>query len=100
MTLANPIARAKYDDELHQQTISAETRTANGKESLQKVKKNHSSGPKWQEKKGRLESWLAKPQKKPEEKAAKNKTETAKRGPKDVAEQLSENKIKTSKSKT
>ena len=87
VTLANPIARAKYDDELHQQTISAETRTANGKDSLQKVKKIHSSGPKWQEKKGRWESWLAKPQKKPEEKAAKNKTETAKSVPKDVAGQ-------------
>ena len=98
VTLANPIARAKYDDELHQQTISAETRTANGKDSLQKVKKNHSSGPKWQEKKGRWESWLAKPQKKPEEKAAKNKTETAKSVPKDVAEQSHENKIKTAKS--
>ena len=98
VTLANPIARAKYDDELHQQTISAETRTANGKDSLQKVKKIHSSGPKWQEKKGRLESWLAKPQKKPEEKAAKNKTETAKSVPKDVAEQSHENKIKTAKS--
>ncbi|SUZ55100.1 uncharacterized protein METZ01_LOCUS7954 [marine metagenome] len=98
VTLANPIARAKYDDELHQQTISAETRTANGKDSLQKVKKIHSSGPKWQEKKGRWESWLAKPQKKPEEKAAKNKTETAKSVPKDVAEQSHENKIKTAKS--
>ena len=52
VTLANPIARAKYDDELHQQTISAEKRTANGKDSLQKVKKIHSSGPKLQEKKG------------------------------------------------
>ena len=98
VTLANPIARAKYDDELHQQTISAETRTANGKDTLQKVKKIHSSGPKWQEKKGRWESWLAKPQKKPEEKAAKNKTETAKSVPKDVAEQSHENKIKTAKS--
>ena len=98
VTLANPIARAKYDDELHQQTISAETRTANGKDSLQKVKKIHSSGPKWQEKKGQWESWLAKPQKKPEEKAAKNKTETAKSVPKDVAEQSHENKIKTAKS--
>ena len=98
VTLANPIARAKYDDELHQQTISAETRTANGKDSLQKVKKIHSSGPKLQEKKGRWESWLAKPQKKPEEKAAKNKTETAKSVPKDVAEQSHENKIKTAKS--
>ena len=98
VTLANPIARAKYDDELHQQTISAETRTANGKDSLQKVKKIHSSGPKWQEEKGRWESWLAKPQKKPEDKAAKNKTETAKSVPKDVAEQSHENKIKTAKS--
>ena len=98
VTLANPIARAKYDDELHQQTISAETRTAKGKDSLQKVKKIHSSGPKLQEKKGRWESWLAKPQKKPEEKAAKNKTETAKSVPKDVAEQSHENKIKTAKS--
>ena len=98
VTLANPIARAKYDDELHQQTISAETRTANGKDSLQKVKKIHSSRPKWQEKKERWESWLAKPQKKPEEKAAKNKTETAKSVPKDVAEQSHENKIKTAKS--
>ena len=98
VTLANPIARAKYDDELHQQTISAETRTANGKDSLQKVKKIHSSEPKWQEKKGRWESWLAKPQKKPEEKAAKNKTKTAKSVPKDVAEQSHENKIKTAKS--
>ena len=98
VTLANPIARAKYDDELHQQTISAETRTANGKDSLQKVKKIHSSGPKRQEKKGRWESWLAKPQKKPEEKAAKNKTETAKSVPKDVAEQSHENKNKTAKS--
>ena len=98
VTLANPIARAKYDDELHQQTISAEKRTANGKDSLQKVKKIHSSGPKLQEKKGRWESWLAKPQKKPEEKAAKNKTETAKSVPKDVAEQSHENKIKTAKS--
>ena len=98
VTLANPIARAKYDDELHQQTISTETRIANGKDSLQKVKKIHSSGPKWQEKKGRWESWLAKPQKKPEEKAAKNKTETAKSVPKDVAEQSHENKIKTAKS--
>ena len=98
VTLANPIARAKYDDELHQQTISAETRTANGKDSLKKVKKAHSSGPKWQEKKGRWESWLAKPQKKPDEKAAKNKTETAKSVPKDVAEQSRENKIKTVKS--
>ena len=98
VTLANPIARAKYDDELHQQTISAETRTANGKDSLQKVKKIDSSGPKWQEKKGQWESWLAKPQKKPEEKAAKNKTETAKSVPKDVAEQSHENKIKTAKS--
>jgi|GEM_PF-99860 len=98
VTLANPIARAKYDDELHQQTISAETRTANGKDSLQKVKKIHSSGSKLQEKKGRWESWLAKPQKKPEEKAAKNKTETAKSVPKDVAEQSHENKIKTAKS--
>ena len=98
VTLANPIARAKYDDELHQQTISAEKRTANGKDSLQKVKKIHSSGPKRQEKKGRWESWLAKPQKKPEEKAAKNKTETAKSVPKDVAEQSHENKIKTAKS--
>ena len=98
VTLANPIARAKYDDELHQQTISAETRTANGKDSLQKVKKNHSSGPELQEKKGRWESWLAKPQKKPEEKAAKNKTETAKSVPRDVAEQSHENKIKTAKS--
>ena len=98
VTLANPIARAKYDDELHQQTISAETRTANGKDSLQKVKKIHSSGPKWQEKKGLWESWLAKPQKKPEEKAAKNKTETAKSVPKDVTEQSHENKIKTAKS--
>ena len=98
VTLANPIARAKYDDELHQQTISAETRTANEKDSLQKVKKIHSPGPKWQEKKGGWESWLAKPQKKPEEKAAKNKTETAKSVPKDVAEQSHENKIKTAKS--
>ena len=98
VTLANPIARAKYDDELHQQTISAETRTANGKDSHQKVKKIHSSGPKWQEKKERLESWLAKPRKKPEEKAAKNKTETAKSVPKDVAEKSHENKIKTAKS--
>ena len=98
VTLANPIARAKYDDELHQQTISAETRTANGKDSLQKVKKIHSSGPKLQEKKGRWESWLAKPQKKPEEKAAKKKTEKAKSVPKDVAEQSHENKIKTAKS--
>ena len=98
VTLANPIARAKYDDELHQQTISAEPRTANEKDSLQKVKKIHSSGPKWQEKKGQWESWLAKPQKKPEEKAAKNKTETAKSVPKDVAEQSHENKIKTAKS--
>ena len=98
VTLANPIARAKYDDELHQQTISAETRTANEKDSLQKVKKIHSSRPKWQEKKGRWESWLAKPQKKPEEKAAKNKTEKAKSVPKDVAEQSHENKIKTAKS--
>ena len=98
VTLANPIARAKYDDELHQQTISAEPRTANEKDSLQKVKKIHSSGPKWQEEKGRWESWLAKPQKKPEEKAAKNKTETAKSVPKDVAEQSHENKIKTAKS--
>ena len=98
VTLANPIARAKYDDELHQQTISAEKRTANGKDSLQKVKKIHSSGPKLQEKKGRWESWFAKPQKKPEEKAAKNKTETAKSVPKDVAEQSHENKIKTAKS--
>ena len=98
VTLANPIARAKYDDELHQQTISAEKRTANGKDSLQKVKKIHSSGPKWQEKKERWESWLAKPQKKPEGKAAKNKTETAKSVPKDVAEQSHENKIKTAKS--
>ena len=99
VTLANPIARAKYDDELHQQTISAETRTANGKDSLQKVKKIHSPEPKWQEKKGLWEeSWLAKPQKKPEGKAAKNKTETAKSVPKDVAEQSHENKIKTAKS--
>ncbi len=98
VTLANPIARAKYDDELHQQTISAETRTANGKDSLQKVKKIHSSRPKLQEKKVRWESWLAKPQKKPEEKAAKKKTETAKSVPKDVAEQSNENKIKTAKS--
>ena len=98
VTLANPIARAKYDDELHQQTISVETRTTNGKDSLQKVKKIHSSGSKLQEKKGRWESWLAKPQKKPEEKAAKNKTETAKSVPKDVAEQSHENKIKIAKS--
>ena len=98
VTLANPIARAKYDDELHQQTIPTEKRTTNGKDSLQKVKKIHSSGPKWQEKKGRLESWLAKPQKKPEEKAAKNKIETAKSDPRDVAEQSHENKIKTAKS--
>ena len=98
VTLANPIARAKYDDELYQQEISAETRTTNGKDSLQKVKKTHSSGPKWQEKKGRWGSWLAKPQKKHEEKAAKNKTETAKSVPKDVAEQSHENKIKTAKS--
>ena len=98
VTLANPIARAKYDDELDQQTISAEKRTANGKDSLQKVKKIHSSGPKWQEKEGLWESWLAKPQKKPEGKAAKNKTETAKSVPKDVAEQSHENKIKTAKS--
>ena len=98
VTLANPIARAKYDDELHQQKISAETRPANGKDSLQKAKKIHSSGPKLQEKKGQWESWLAKPQKKPEEKAAKNKTETAKSVPKDVTEQSHENKIKTAKS--
>ena len=99
VTLANPIARAKYDDELHQQTISAEPRTANEKDSLQKVKKINSPKPKLQEKKVRWEeSWLAKPQKKPEEKAAKNKTETAKSVPKDVAEQSHENKIKTAKS--
>ncbi len=98
VTLANPIARAKYDDELHQQTISTETQTANGKDSTQKVKKIRSSGSKWQEKKGHWESWLAKPQKKPEEKAAKNKTETAKSVPKDVAEQSHEKKIKTAKS--
>ena len=98
VTLANPIARAKYDDELHQQTISAEPRTANEKDSLQKVKKVRSSGPKRLEKKGRWESWLAKPQKKPEEKAAKNKTETAKSVHKDVAEQSHEKKIKTAKS--
>ena len=85
VTLANPIARAKYDDELHQQTISAEPRTANEKDSLQKVKKIHSPRPKWQEKKGRWESWLAKPQKKPEEKAATNKTETANSVRRDVA---------------
>ncbi len=98
VTLANPIARAKYDDELYQQTISAETRTANGKDTLQKVKKSHSSEPKLQEKKGRWGSWLAKPEKKPEEKTAKNKTETAKSVPKDVAEKSRENKIKTAKS--
>ena len=98
VTLANPIARAKYDDELHQQTISAEPRTANEKDSLQKVKKIHSPGPKLQEKKERWGSWLAKPQKKPEEKATNNKTETAKSVPKDVAEQSHENKIKTAKS--
>ena len=98
VTLANPIARAKYDDELHQQTISAETQTANGKDSPQKVNKAHSSRPKWQEKKGRWKSWLDKPQKKPEEKAAKNKTETAKSVPKDIAEQSRENEIKTAKS--
>lgn len=98
VTLANPIARAKYDDELHQQTISAEPRTANEKDSLQKVKKIHSPGPKLQEKKERWGSWLAKPQKKPEEKATKNKTETAKSVPGDVAEQSHENKIKTAKS--
>ena len=98
VTLANPIARAKYDDELHQQTISAEKRTANEKDSPQKVKRIHSPGPKRQEKKGRWESWLAKPQKKPEEKAAKNKTETAKSVPRDVADQSHENEIKTVKS--
>ncbi len=98
VTLANPIARAKYDDELHQQTISAEPRTANEKDSLQKVKKIHSPRPKLQEKKGRWESWLAKPQKKTEEKAANNKTETAKSVRRDVADQSHENKIKTAKS--
>ena len=98
VTLANPIARAKYDDELHQQTIPAEKRTANGKDSLQKVKKIHSSGPKWQKKKGRWESWLAKPQKKPEEKAAKNKNETAKSVPRDIVKQSHENKNETAKS--
>ena len=87
VTLANPIARAKYDDELHQQTISPETKTENGIDSFQKTKKTHSPGPKWKEKKGRWESWLAKPQKKPEEKVAKNKTETAKSVPEDVAGQ-------------
>ena len=39
VTLANPIARAKYDDELHQKTISAETRPENRKDNLKKVKK-------------------------------------------------------------
>ncbi|MCS5545789.1 MAG: hypothetical protein NZ867_03155, partial [SAR324 cluster bacterium] len=94
VTLANPIARAKYDDELHQQTISAETRTANGKDSLQKAKKIHSSGPKLQEKKGRWESLPAEPLKKSEEKADKNKTETGKSIYRDVARQSHENKIK------
>ena len=84
VTLANPIARAKYDDELHQRTITADPRTTNEKVM---VKKDHSPGPKWQKKKERLEGWLAKPLRKPEEKAAKNKTETAKSVPKDVAGQ-------------
>ncbi len=87
VTLANPIARAKYDDELHQQTISAEPRTANEKDSLQKVKKIHLPGPKRQEERGKWERWLAKPQKKTKEKAAKNKIEKGKSVPKDVAGQ-------------
>ena len=57
VTLANPIARAKYDDELNQQTISAETQPAKGKDSLQKVKQIYSPRPKWSEKKGRWGSW-------------------------------------------
>ena len=98
VTLANPIARAKYDDELNQQTISAETQPAKGKDSLQKVKQIYSPRPKWSEKKGRWGSWAAKPQKKPEEKAAKNKTETAKSVPRDVVRQSHEKEIKTAKS--
>ena len=98
VTLANPVARAKYDDELHQQTISAEPKTAKEKDSLQKVKKDQSPETKMQEKKGRWESWLAKPQKRTEEKATKKKTETAKSVPRDVAEQSHEKKIKTAKS--
>jgi len=98
VTLANPIARAKYDDELHQETNSSEPKTENKNESLQKVKKNNSPRENWKGKKDNWGSWPAKPQKKSEEKAANDETETAKSLRKDVAEQSHDNKTKTAKS--
>ena len=40
MTLANPIARAKYDDELQQGTVSVEMQPVTKKEHLTKIKKS------------------------------------------------------------
>jgi len=40
MTLANPIARAKYDDELQQGTVSVERQPVTKKEHLTKIKKS------------------------------------------------------------
>jgi len=40
MTLANPIARAKYDDELQQGMVSVEMQPVTKKEHLTKIKKS------------------------------------------------------------
>jgi len=87
VTLANPIARAKYDDELNHQSNLAETRPAKGKDGLPNVKQIYSPTQKWREKKEQWRSLTVKPVKKPKEKAAKNNIEKAKSVPKDVAGQ-------------